>query len=547
MKGNDWRLESGGRIDRSRPLAFEFDGKRYSGFAGDTLASALLANGVRIVGRSFKLHRPRGIVGAWCEEPNAIVQIGAGERTVPNLKATQVELHDGLTARSVNCWPSARLDCLAPMQLFSRLMPAGFYYKTFMWPGWRWFEPAIRRAAGLGEAPTRADPDRYEERHEHCDVLVVGGGPAGLAAALAAMRAGARVVLADDRPALGGALQWERKSIDDRAALEWVTAAGSELRAAGNARVLSRTTAFGCYDHGLVALSERIGEPHTDGIRERLWHVRAARVVLATGAIERPVVFPDNDVPGVMLASAAMAYAVQYAVRPGSRVALITSGDSAYEAAESLRSAGIEVAAIVDSRSAPGDVASTARRIGTTVLTGHCPMRAHGGRAVTAIEVGPLAADADASRKMSGRRIECDLICVSGGWTPTVHLFSQARGQLRYDAERAALIPAAGPRNFHCAGAAAGNFALHHCLTDGFAAGREAAKAAGARRDAGRAPMAQLERAATSPFRDALRSSRRKAWVDLQNDVTRGDLELAVRENLRSVEHVKRYTTTGMA
>ncbi len=547
MNAHNWRLGSGGRIDRSRPLTFEFDGKRYSGFAGDTLASALLANGVRIVGRSFKLHRPRGIVGAWCEEPNAIVQIGAGERTVPNLKATQVELHDGLMARSVNCWPSARLDCLAPMQLFSRLMPAGFYYKTFMWPGWHWFEPAIRRAAGLGEAPTRADPDRYEERHEHCDVLVVGGGPGGLAAALAATRAGARVVLADDRPALGGALQWERKSVDDRAALEWVTAAESELRATGNARVLTRTTAFGCYDHGLVALSERIGELRANGLRERLWHVRAARMVLATGAIERPVVFPDNDVPGVMLASAAMAYAVQYAVRPGSRAALITSADSAYEAAESLRAAGIEVAAIVDTRTCPGEVASTARRNGTNVLTAHCPVRAHGGRAVTALEVEPLAGGADASRKTSEHLIECDLICVSGGWTPTVHLFSQARGQLRYDSERGALIPAAGPKSFRCAGAAAGNFALHHCLADGFAAGREAAKAAGARRDAGRAPMAQVERAATSPFRDAPRSSRRKAWVDLQNDVTRGDLELAVRENLRSVEHVKRYTTTGMA
>src|SRR6185437_4631280 len=232
MRGNDWRLNTCGRIDRSRPVSFEFDGSRYRGFAGDTLASALLANGVRIVGRSFKLHRPRGIVGAWCEEPNAIVQIGEGEHTIPNLKATQVELRDGIRARSVNCWPNANRDIFAPLQFLGRMMPAGFYYKTFMWPSWHTFEPTIRRAAGLGIAPTRPDPDRYEERHEHCDVLVVGGGPAGLAAALAATRAGARVILADDRPALGGALQWELKSVDGRQALDWVSAAESELRAA---------------------------------------------------------------------------------------------------------------------------------------------------------------------------------------------------------------------------------------------------------------------------------------------------------------------------
>jgi sarcosine oxidase, subunit alpha len=547
MKGNAWRLHSGGRIDRSRPLAFEFDAERYWGFSGDTLASALLANGVRIVGRSFKLHRPRGLVGAWCEEPNAIVQVGEDDRAIPNLKATQVELRDGLTARSVNCWPNARRDVFAPLQHFGRLMPAGFYYKTFMWPGWHSFEPTIRRAAGLGVAPTKPDPERYEERHEHCDVLVVGGGPSGLAAALAAMRAGARLVLVDDRPALGGALQWESKSIDEGSGLDWVAAAESELRAAANARVLTRTTAFGCYDHNLVALCERMEEPQANGLRERLWQIRAAQVVLATGAIERPIVFPDNDVPGVMLASAAMTYAAQYAVRPGNGAVIVTSGDSAYDAAWSLRAAGIEIAAIVDTRAEPGEVASAASRAGIAVMPGHYPARAHGGRAVRGIEVRPLSASAGASRKNSRRRVDCDVVCVSGGWTPTVHLFSQAHGQLRYDAQRAALIPAAGPRSFRCAGAAAGDFALHECLSAGFAAGREAAQAAGATSDSGRAPTAQAERAATSPFWASSRSSHRKAWVDLQNDVTRGDLELAVRENLRSVEHVKRYTTTGMA
>lgn len=547
MKGNAWRLETGGCIDRSRPLAFEFDGKPYRGFAGDTLASALLANGERIVGRSFKFHRPRGVVAAWCEEPNAIVQVGAGESTVPNLKATQVELHDGLTARSVNCWPSARRDIFAPLQLFGRMMPAGFYYKTFMWPSWRWFEPTIRRVAGLGTAPAHPDPDRYEERHEHCDVLVVGGGPAGLAAALAATRAGARVVLADDRAMLGCALRWDSKNIDDRSALDWVAAAEGELLANPKLRVLTRTTAFGCYDHNLVALSERSQGPGSNGVRDRLWHVRAAQVVLATGSIERPMVFSDNDLPGVMLASAAMTYAVQYAVRPGSRVVFVTSGDSAYEAAGSLQARGIQVACIVDTRSDTSEAAAAVQRAGITVLTGHVPVRALGGRAVRALELQPSAERARAARGGCAVRLECDLVCVSGGWTPTVHLFSQARGQLRYDAGRAALVPAANPKSFRCAGAAAGNFALHHCLSDGFAAGREAAAAAGAKRDAGRAPVAQVERAAIAPFWASPRNPRRKAWVDLQSDVTRGDLELAVRENLRSVEHIKRYTTTGMA
>jgi sarcosine oxidase subunit alpha len=545
MRTNAHRLESGGRIDRSRPLAFEFDGRRYHGFAGDTLASALLANGVRIIGRSFKLHRPRGLMAAWSEEPNGIVQIGSGATAVPNLKATQVELIDGLKARSVNCWPSARWDILAFLKLFGRMMPAGFYYKTFKWPSWHWFEPAIRRAAGLGIAPVGPDPDRYEERYEHCDVLVVGGGPAGLAGALAATRAGARVVLVDDRSILGGSLQWEEKVIDGQPALEWIACAERELRTASNTRVLTSTTAFGCYDHHLVALSERLGGENHEPLRERLWHVRAAQVVIASGAIERPIVFPENDVPGIMLASAAVSYAVQYAVRPGRRAVFVTSTDSGYEAAEVLRTRGIEIAAIIDSRVKPGEIAAAAERAGFTVLAGHAPVRVHGARAVKAIDVSLQAANAKATR--SPVRLGCDLVCVSGGWTPTVHLFSQARGQLRYDPERAALIPVAGPKGFQCAGAAAGNFALHQCLTDGFAAGREAAKAAGARSDAGLAPIGTPGRCAVKAFWACPRVGHRKAWVDFQSDVTRADLELAVRENLRSVEHVKRYTATGMA
>ncbi len=552
MSAQPFRLPSGGRINRSKPLSFTFDGTRYVGFAGDTLASALLASGVRIVGRSFKLHRPRGLVGVWCEEPNAVVQLGEGAKLVSNIKATQIELFDGLHARSVNCWPSAHFDVFGVSQFLSRFMPAGFYYKTFLWPSWGWFEPLIRRAAGLGIAPTVPDPDRYEERYEHCDVLVVGAGAAGLSAALAATRSGARVLLVDDRGVLGGSLQGEDALIEDRAARDWVRDAEAELRAGPRTRVLARTTAFGFYDHGLVALCERTAAVLTDGstqgaVRERLWQVRARQVVLTTGAIERPLVFANNDVPGVMLASAAMSYAVQYAVRPGKRVVVVTSCDSAYEAAEALRVRGAALVAIVDTRVEPGSVAVAAKTAGTQVLTGHAPVRVLGSRAVQALEVRPLADDGRAWRSGPAKRLECDLVCVSGGWTPTVHLFSQAGGRLRYASDAVALVPDAGPSTVQCAGASAGRFSIHQCLRDGFAAGREAAQRVGAVADCGREPLAAGASTQVSPFWGSPRARGAKAWIDFQNDVTSADLELAVRENLCSVEHVKRYTTAGMA
>jgi len=549
MSGGPGRLPTGGSIDRDRPLSFLFDGKRYQGFAGDTLASALLANGVRIVGRSFKWHRPRGILASGCEEPNAIVDIGQADHPTPNLKATQIELFDGLRARSVNCWPSARFDVFGLLDLLSRVTPAGFYYKTFMWPRWHWFEPAIRRAAGLGRAPRVADPDRYDERHEHCDVLVIGAGPAGLAAALAAMRAGARVVLAEERTTLGGALCWEEQHIDDRPALDWVRDAAAELRSSPSARVLTGTTAFGAYDHQLIALRESRPRGSPASARERLWHIRGRAVILATGAIERPLVFPGNDLPGVMLCSAALTYVVQYAVRPGERAVLVTCCDSAYPAAEALRARGITIAAIIDQRSDPGPVAAAAQACNIPILTGHAVASVHGSRSVRAVECRPLAPGARSFAAGAPRRFRCDLLCVSGGWTPTAHLFSQSRGRLRYAPELAAWVPeqSSAPAGLRCAGAVSGSLSLDECLSDGFAAGRAAAQASGATGHSGAIPRARSQPVRVSAFWSSPPLGRKRAWVDLQNDVTRADLQLAVRENLRSIEHIKRYTTAGMA
>jgi sarcosine oxidase, subunit alpha len=544
---NAWRLAQGGLIDRSRPLGFTFDGVRHRGFYGDSLASALLASGVRIVGRSFKLHRPRGLLGSWTEEPNAIVQIGSGAHTVPNLKATQVELIEGLEARSVNCWPNAAFDALAPLQLLAPLLPAGFYYKTFKWPSWQWYEPLVRRMAGLGVAPTFPDPDRYTERHASCDVLVVGGGPSGIAAALAAGRAGARVLLAEDRPVLGGAVRSETEHIDGQDCASWVEATEHELRGLDNVHVLTRCTAFGYYDHQLVALRELRPPGAAAGCRERLWQVRARQVLLATGAIERPMVFPDNDLPGIMLASAAVNYAVQYAVRPGRRAVVVTATDSGYAAALALQSRGIAIAAVVDVR--PGAVTAAESFAGTPVLQGCAPVRARGHRAVESLEVRRLSADGQSwDAAATTRHLECDLVCVSGGWTPTVHLYSQSGGGLRYAPDLAAFVPAATRCAARCSGAAAGRLLLADCLADGFAVGRRAAEATGATGNCGAAPRSDASSTAgVSAFWASPRHGRRPEWVDFHNDVTRADIELAVHENLTSAEHVKRYTTCGMA
>ena len=558
MNPQTHRAAQGGRVDRSAPLAFTFDGVRYAGYRGDTLASALLANGVRLVGRSFKYHRRRGIFGAGAEEPNALVRVGVGARAEPNLKATRVELHDGLAAESQNRWPSLGFDVGGLGNVASRLLPAGFYYKTFMWPGswWMFYERFIRKAAGLGQAPVEPDPDRYDRRYAFCDVLVTGAGPAGLMAALTAARSGARVILADDAPVLGGSLLASTATIEGADPLDLVSRIGEELASCPNVRVLSRTTAFGYYDDNMIVAVERradhVPAPPAHCARQRVWWIRAKEVVLATGAIERPLPFEDNDLPGVMLASAARTYAFQYGVRLGGRCVVFTNNDSAYEAIEPMLNTGTNVIAMVDARDGGpgGDALAVVQRFGIELIAGHVVMRAIGRRAVDGVEIRPLSSDG-ASVGDDSRRMPCDLVCVSGGWNPTVHLFSQSRGRLRFDAERAAFVPGESVQRERSAGASRGLLRLSECLADGIAAGADAVRAAGF--EAGPEPScpAVQEWGDEAPVRSLwavpLPSWRHgKRFVDLQNDVTVADIELAAREGYTSVEHLKRYTTLGM-
>ncbi len=507
-----YRLARGGRIDRNRPVAFRFDGRDYSGFAGDTLASALVAGGVTLLGRSFKYHRPRGLLGMGAEEPNALVTVDRGPaRITPNLRATQVALHDGLVASSQNRWPSLKFDVVALNDVFGALFPAGFYNKTFMWPRAAWealYEPVIRRLAGLGESPVARDPDHYDATYAHCEVLVIGGGIAGIEAALDAAQTGGRVILIDDQDDLGGG------ALSDAALWPLLTDLKARLAGCANVTVLGRTTAFGYYHQNFIgaveSLTDHLAPAEATGPRERLWRIRAGEVVLAQGAIERPLVFDGNDVPGVMLASAGRTLALRHGVAVGRAVVVMAAHDSGWRDALAMAEAGVTIAAIIDIRDVvPGDLAEAARAAGIAVHTGCAITHVSGRHAVKGVTFAAAGTGPE-------RHIACDAVLMAGGWTPSVHLWSHGKGSLAWSEAWGAYLPGTAIENCRAVGACAGAWSLGSGVIT-----------------------------AVLPNRKPVRAQ--KAFVDFQNDVKARDIHLAVQEGMRSIEHIKRYTTNGMA
>jgi sarcosine oxidase subunit alpha len=549
------RIEQGGRIDREQEVPFTFNGKNYTGYVGDTLCSALLANGVHMIGRSWKYHRPRGVMSAGAEEPNAIFQLEKGNRTIPNARGTQVELYANLDASSVNCWPSLDFDLMSINSRFSRLMPAGFYYKTFMWPKamWMQYEHFIRKASGLGESPRENDPDRYEHTHQHCDLLVVGGGVAGLSAALAAGRAGARVIVADEQSEPGGLTLASRAQIDAVDACQWIEAAVAELDAMPEVTLLPRSTVFGYHDYNFLTINQRLSDhlplAARSGGREKLWQVRARQVVLATGAAERPLTFANNDRPGIMLASAVSTYANRYAVKPGNRAVIFTNNDSAYQTALDLKAAEVEVVAVVDARTdSASEIAHTVRSAGIQVINASLVVDTVGAKRLRSVQVMRLSADGS-SVSGNAKSLSCDLLAISGGWSPVVHLNAQSGAKPVWDETAAMFRPGATLQAQISVGAANGRLDLAGCLAEGAEAGKQAAKACGFKASM-KSPQAEaVDSEAILPLWNApspyTRGRGPKAFIDMQNDVGAADIELAVREGFQSVEHVKRYTAMG--
>ncbi len=556
------RTASGGRIDRLRTIRFTFDGRPCTGHAGDTLASALLAGGTTLFARSFKYHRPRGVLGAGIDEPNALVTVLRGEVREPNIPATMVEIHDGLVAESQNRFPSLAWDVGALNGLAGPLIAAGFYYKTFMGPAvgplkgtgwWMACERVIRRAAGLGRAGHAADPSRYERMNAFCDVLVVGSGPAGLMAAAAAAEQGARVIVAelDARP--GGSTNWSGETIDGMPAGEWAAGIAAGLKAHGNVRLLPRTTVWGAYDGNTFSALERVADhkerPAKGEPRHRHWVIRAAKAVLATGALERPLVFPGNDRPGVMLAGAAQRYANEFGVAVGGRAVLFTNNDAAYRTALALHEAGSAIAAIVDVRA---DVSEAMRDlagdVGAELLAGHAVVATEGGKALSGVKVRRFDT-ADGTLSGEPRAIAADCLLMSGGWSPAIHLASQAGAKARWDAGLQAFLPPEPDGGWIGAGAFKGSFSTAEAIAEGHAAGLAAAGGRTGAKTAARGDLPVADAVPGDPAPAPVFEIRAdgKAFVDFQHDVTAEDVRLAHREGFVSVEHLKRYTTLGMA
>ena len=526
----------GGLIDRSKTLRFTFDGKSYQGHPGDTLASALLANGVRLMGRSFKYHRPRGVLSAGSEEPNALVELRSGARQEPNTRATVVELFDGLEAASQNRWPSLAFDAMAVNDLLADFLTAGFYYKTFMWPRAFWeklYEPAIRNAAGLGRLSMQADPDAYDKGFLHCDLLVVGGGAAGLAAALTAARAGASVILADEDHRLGGRLLAESDLLDDQPATTWIADVEAEFASLPNLRIMRRTTVWGAFDHGVYGAVERVADhlpTPASAVRQTLWRITARRMILAAGATERHIPFANNDRPGIMLAGAMRAYANRWAASPADRVAVFTNNDDGHRSALDMTAKGVSVAAVIDARpdaKAFGDY----RLIAGAHVTG-----SRGRLGLRSVQV-----THDRGREW----IDCGALGVAGGWNPNLHLASHQRGRPVWDDTLHAFLPGDLPAGMTVAGAAAGHGSTQAALASGTKAAVEALAALGMTALPATLPRAEDRVSGLHPLWHV--PGKGRAWVDFQNDVTVKDIRLAHQENMRPVEHLKRWTTLGMA
>ena len=542
MKSKVARLPTGGLIDRNQVLHFRFNGKELSGFQGDTLASALMANQIDVLSRSFKYHRPRGLQGIGYADVSSLVQL-AGDESTPNVLASVILLREGLEAHSVNCWPSVEFDLGSVLQWFSPVLPSGFYYKTFMWPHWHWFEPMIRKAAGFGNTPNQDSGRHHESRYYHCDVLIVGAGPTGLMSSLILARSNAKVVLVDDMLQPGGMLLNSRATLNSQPAMEWVNATVAELDSMKNVIRLQNATAWGYYEGNMVTVMERSPMPRE--IAGRNWKIWAKTVLLATGAMERPIIFENNDLPGVMNGSAVSRYISTHAVVPGKRAVVFTNNDSAYRILDDLKIAGIEPRAVVDVRNNISDeVTRKTKQMSIEILSNCIVRKAKGRTRVGSVVV--TSRDSNAHTKT----IDCDLVCVSGGWNPLVHLFSQSRGTIRYSNEIAAYVPNEPMQETAIAGAVTGRFSLRECLADGLQLGNEVAQQSGFDIQ----PVAMPEIANIDEFDYAIEpcwstdngEKRRKSFVDLAGDVIVSDLKVALREGYGEIEHLKRYTTTGM-
>jgi len=551
----DYRLDKEGLINREKKISFKFNGKKYFGFEGDTLASALIANGIHLVGRSFKYHRPRGFFGAGVDEPYAIVQLYRNGETDPNCRATEQELFEGLEAKSVNCWPSVNFDIGAINNYLNKFFPAGFYYKTFMWPKSFWYkiyEPFIRKAAGFGVASEKHDKERYEHKYEYCDLLITGSGPSGLASAYAAAKNGAKVILAEDKPRFGGSLLTSEANIGNQSGKEWADNIITELKSMPNVIVKNRSQIFGYYDHNMMVMSERINDhlPKSKKFspKQRLWYIRAKEVVISSGSIERPIVFGNNDTPGVVLASAAKEYLKVYGVLVGKKPIIFTNNDSAYETAIEFKKNGIS-ATVLDTRNNPdSEIINEAREMGINVKFSYVVVAAKGYKKVRSAEITKISEN----KKSLGtiENIDCDCICVSGFWTPTMHLSSQSGNKTIFNKEIDAFVPGTSKQRETTLGSAKGIFTLEETLKTSFEAGNKISKKITNNDNKISIPkVSEKKHTEHDKFWcvPLPKNKKYKRFLDFQNDVAVTDVELALREGYRSIEHVKRYTTLGMA